>query len=85
MSKPSHRRLRGRLCIFQCVPAQKDFPANAHAARTGLMPPLDLIIGGGGAISDGTSLGQSLLLLLDGIQPVGILPVCLTKIIYCRC
>jgi len=59
--------------------AQKDFPANAHAARTGLMPPLDLIIGGGGAISDGTSLGQSLLLLLDGIQPVGILPVLLDQ------
>ena len=59
--------------------AQKDFPANAHASRTGLMPPLDLIIGGGGALSDGTSLGQSLLLLLDGIQPVGILPVLLDQ------
>jgi len=59
--------------------AQKDFPANAHATRTGLMPPLDLIIGGGGAVSDGTSLGQSLLLLLDGIQPVGILPVLLDQ------
>ena len=59
--------------------AQKDFPANARAMRTGLMPPLDLIIGGGGAVSDGTSLGQSLLLLLDGIQPVGILPVLLDQ------
>jgi len=59
--------------------AQKDFPANVHATRTGLMPPLDLIIGGGGAVSDGTSLGQSLLLLLDGIQPVGILPVLLDQ------
>jgi hypothetical protein len=59
--------------------AQKDFPANAHATRTGLVPPLDLIIGGGGAVSDGTSLGQSLLLLLDGIQPIGILPVLLDQ------
>ena len=59
--------------------AQKDFPANARAARTGLMPPLDLIIGGGGAVSDGTSFGQNLLLLLDGIQPVGILPVLLDQ------
>lgn len=59
--------------------AQKDFPASAHAARTGLMPPLDLILGGGGALSDGTSLGQSLLLLLDGIQPVGIMPVLLDQ------
>lgn len=59
--------------------AQKDFPSNARVTRTGLMPPLDLIIGGGGAVSDGTSLGQSLLLLLDGIQPVGILPVLLDQ------
>jgi hypothetical protein len=59
--------------------AQKDFPANARAARTGLMPPLDLILGGGGVLSEGTSLGQSLLLLLDAIQPVGILPVLLDQ------
>jgi hypothetical protein len=39
------------------------------------MPPLDLILAGGGVISDGVSLGQSLLLLLDAIQPVGIMPI----------
>ena len=54
---------------------QKDFPAAARAARTELLPPLDLIIAGGGVISEGVSLGQSLLLLLDAIQPVGILPI----------
>jgi len=59
--------------------AQKDFPAQARPARTGMMPPLDLIIGSGGVISDGTSLGQSLLLLLDAIQPVGIMPVLLDQ------
>jgi hypothetical protein len=59
--------------------AQRDFPANIRAARTDQMPPLDLIIGGGGAISDGASLGQSLLLLLDAIQPVGIMPVLLDQ------
>lgn len=59
--------------------AQGNFPANIHAARRELMPPFDLIIGGGGAVSDGTSLGQSLLLLLDAIQPVGILPVLLDQ------
>jgi hypothetical protein len=59
--------------------AQKNFPANIRAARLDQMPPFDLIIGGGGAISDGTSLGQSLLLLLDAIQPVGILPVLLDQ------
>jgi hypothetical protein len=59
--------------------AQKDFPAHAGAARAGVMPPLDLILGGGGVIGEGTPLGQSLLLLLDAIQPVGILPVLLDQ------
>ena len=54
---------------------QKDFPTSAQTAKTELMPKLDLIIGGGGVISDGVSLGQSLLLLLDAIQPVGIMPI----------
>jgi hypothetical protein len=59
--------------------AQKDFPPHARAARDGMMPPLDLILGSGGVISEGTSLGQSLLLLLDAIQPVGIMPVLLDQ------
>jgi hypothetical protein len=54
---------------------QKDFPASAQTGDSELMPKLDLIIGGGGVISDGVSLGQSLLLLLDAIQPVGIMPI----------
>jgi hypothetical protein len=36
---------------------------------------MDLILAGGGVISDGVSLGQGLLLLLDAIQPVGIMPI----------
>jgi hypothetical protein len=59
--------------------AQKDFPASARAAQPDLMPPLDLILGRGGVLGDGTSLGQSLLLLLDAIQPVGILPILLDQ------
>ena len=59
--------------------AQKDFPPHARSTRAGVMPPLDLILGGGGVISEGTSLGQSLLLLLDAIQPVGIMPVLLDQ------
>jgi len=50
---------------------KKDFPGT----QTELMPSLDLIIAGGGVISEGVSLGQSLLLLLDAIQPVGIMPI----------
>jgi hypothetical protein len=59
--------------------AQKDFPPHARSAQEGVMPPLDLILGGGGVVSEGTSLGQSLLLLLDAIQPVGIMPVLLDQ------
>lgn len=59
--------------------AKKDFPASAQPARADLMPALDLILAGGGVLSEGTSLGQSLLLLLDAIQPVGIMPVLLDQ------
>jgi hypothetical protein len=59
--------------------ARKNFPENIRASRLDQMPPLDLIIGGGGALSDGPSLGQSLLLMLDAIQPVGILPMLLDQ------
>src|SRR5215216_3563233 len=38
--------------------AQKDFPVHARSTNNGVMPPLDLILGGGGVISEGTSLGQ---------------------------
>jgi hypothetical protein len=58
---------------------QKDFPPHARPTQKGVMPPLDLIFGGGGVISEGTSLGQSLLLLLDAIQPVGIMPILLDQ------
>ena len=54
--------------------AQKDFPNSGRYLKD-VMPPLDLILAGGGAVSDGLSLGQSLLMLLDAIQPVGILPI----------
>ena len=59
--------------------AQKDFPANIRPARTDQLPPLDLIIGGGGAVSETSSMGQSLLMLLDAIQPVGITPILLDQ------
>jgi hypothetical protein len=59
--------------------AQKDFPAGARSARTDLMPRLDLILAGGGAVAESASLGQSLLLLLDAIQPVGITPILLDQ------
>ena len=59
--------------------ARKNFPDNVRSTGSDVMPPLDLILGGGGVISDGASLGQSLLLLLDAIQPVGIMPILLDQ------
>ncbi|MBK9925952.1 MAG: glutamate mutase L [Anaerolineales bacterium] len=64
-----------RQAMFLAVrSAQKDFPGNPYAPKD-VMPPLDLIIAGGGAVGDGLSLGQGLLMLLDAVQPVGILPI----------
>ncbi len=58
--------------------ARRDFPDGGRGSRD-ILPPLDLIIAGGGAVGEGLSLGQSLLLLLDAIQPVGILPMLLDQ------
>lgn len=54
--------------------AQKEFPGGKYTSKE-VIRPLDLIVAGGGVVSDGTSLGQSLLMLLDAIQPVGIMPI----------
>lgn len=59
--------------------AQKDFPAGVRSQRVDLMPRFDLILAGGGIVNEGASPGQSLLLLLDAIQPVGVLPVLLDQ------
>lgn len=54
---------------------QRRFPARIRMAQADRMPKLDLILAGGGAIVDSASLGQSLLLLLDAVQPEGIAPI----------
>ncbi len=52
--------------------AQRDFPRSAAAPRPGLLPFFNPILTGGGALTNASTPGQCLLLLLDGIQPVGI-------------
>ena len=52
--------------------ARGDFPSNAVSLKRELLPLFEPIIAGGTALSDAPSAGQSLLLLLDAIQPVGI-------------
>ncbi len=52
--------------------ARQDFPAEVRSARPDLLPFLELISASGGSIVDAPTPGQSLLLLLDALQPVGL-------------
>jgi hypothetical protein len=59
--------------------ARKDFPQNIATIKPNLTPLFDPILAGGGALSDASRPGQCLLLLLDGIQPVGITTIILDQ------
>jgi hypothetical protein len=50
----------------------KDFPRRVRHASPGLTPYFEPILAGGSVITRAPTLGQSLLILLDAIQPVGI-------------
>lgn len=52
--------------------ARPDFPAAARAMRPDLLPFFELILASGAALTDGSTPGQNLLLLLDAVQPVGV-------------
>ena len=53
------------------VTANKDIPANVHRPSSGGLPYFELILVGGSAITNASTIGQGLLMVLDGIQPVG--------------
>lgn len=59
--------------------ARRDFPRNAANIKPTLTPLFDPILAGGSALSDASRPGQSLLLLLDSLQPVGISTVILDQ------
>jgi hypothetical protein len=53
--------------------AAAGFPKEQAAhLRSGLLPPLEPILASGSVLANAPSLGQSLLLLLDAVQPVGV-------------
>lgn len=52
--------------------AKGGFPSTARYAKSDLLPFFEPILAGGGAIGDAPNPGQSLLLLLDAIQPIGV-------------
>lgn len=69
-----------RQALFLAVrAAMKSFPPAAQFIRPGLLPVFEPILAGGGALGDAPSLGQSLLLLLDSLQPVGITSIILDQ------
>ena len=59
--------------------AKRNFPPEARSLRKGLLPLFEPILAGGGALSDAPTPGQSLLLLLDALQPVGITSIILDQ------
>ena len=52
--------------------AGKDFPRKARRAGLGLTPYFEPILAAGSVFTHAPTLGQSLMILLDAIQPVGI-------------
>ncbi len=52
--------------------ARRDFPQNIATLKPNLTPLFEPILAGGGALSDASRPGHSLLLLLDSVQPVGV-------------
>jgi hypothetical protein len=59
--------------------AKRNFPPETRYIQKGLMPLFEPILAGGGAVSDAPTPGQSLLLLLDALQPVGITSIILDQ------
>jgi hypothetical protein len=59
--------------------AARDFPAAAARPAPGLSPYFEPILAGGSAVTHAPTLGQSLLILLDAIQPVGITTIILDQ------
>jgi hypothetical protein len=59
--------------------ARRHFPTGAPSLRAGLMPLFDPILAGGAALTEISLLGESLLLLLDAVQPVGVTGVILDQ------
>jgi hypothetical protein len=59
--------------------AKRSFPRSASSIKPGVTPLFEPILAGGGALSDAATPGQSLLLLLDALQPVGVSTVILDR------
>lgn len=56
-----------------------DFPQQAHRSSAGMIPYFEPILACGSVITRAPTLGQSLMILLDAIQPLGITTIILDK------
>jgi hypothetical protein len=69
-----------RQALFLAVQeAKQNFPAEARLLKRDVLPVFEPILAGGGALCNAPSPGQSLLLLLDALQPVGITSIILDE------
>jgi hypothetical protein len=69
-----------RQCLALAVnSAGKDFSQKARRAALGLTPYFEPILAAGSIVTRAPTLGQSLMILLDAIQPVGITTVILDQ------
>jgi uncharacterized protein (TIGR01319 family) len=58
---------------------QPEFPARAACPRPDLMPWFEPVVAGGGVLTQAPTRGQTLLMLLDAIQPTGVTTVVLDQ------
>jgi hypothetical protein len=65
--------------FLSMLAARRDFPRNIAYIKPTLTPLFEPILAGGSARADASRPGQSLLLLLDSIQPVGLTTVILDQ------
>jgi hypothetical protein len=69
-----------RQCLFVALNSiGKDFPRKASRAGLGLTPYFEPILAAGSVFTRAPNLGQSLMILLDAIQPVGITTIILDQ------
>ena len=59
--------------------AQEELPDGVPALKKGLLPLFEIILAGGSVLSNAPTYGQSLLILLDALQPTGISTIILDQ------
>ena len=59
--------------------ARKKMPDGVPALKSNLLPLFEIILAGGSVLSNAPTLGQSLLILLDALQPTGISTIILDQ------